>query len=200
MTMAASLVLVAGSAYLFLHRSQGLPAERRSGPLQHQRRRAFRASASTRCCGIRWRSPTIVAQDPDIIGFSNNIGGGGGGGGGGAAESGPHGHRPEAASRADALGRSDHRRSAAEARAGARRARVHGQSAADQPRRPAGSAQHLSIHAAGHRHRASSIARRRCSRTRSGRFPGSRTSTAICVSTTRRFRSRWTATASRRSA
>ena len=26
----------------------------------------------------------IVAQDPDIIGFSNNVGGGGGGGGGGS--------------------------------------------------------------------------------------------------------------------
>ena len=41
-----------------------------------------------RCCGIRLEVADIVAQDPDIIGFSNNVGGGGGGGGGGGLNQG----------------------------------------------------------------------------------------------------------------
>ena len=73
------------------------------------------------------------------------------------------------------IGRSDHRRTAAEAVAGAGHARLHGQPAADQPRRPAGRAQPLSVHAAGHRHRGAVPAGRRSSKPRSASFPASRT-------------------------
>jgi HAE1 family hydrophobic/amphiphilic exporter-1 len=81
LTLATSLLLVGGSAYLFLIVPKGfLPSEDQNRfqisvegiqgigfdeMLRHQQEVA-----------------DIVAQDPDIIGFSNNIGGGGGGGGG----------------------------------------------------------------------------------------------------------------------
>ena len=84
-TMASSLAAAGRLGVPVRPHSQGLPAERRSGPLQHHASKGFKASASRRCCGIRRRSPTIVAQDPDIVGFSNNVGGGGGGGGGGGS-------------------------------------------------------------------------------------------------------------------
>jgi HAE1 family hydrophobic/amphiphilic exporter-1 len=80
LTLASSLLLVGGSAYLFLIVPKGfLPSEDQGRfnitvegiqgigfeeMLRHQNEVA-----------------AIVAQDPDIIGFSNNIGGGGGGGG-----------------------------------------------------------------------------------------------------------------------
>ena len=79
LTMAASLVLVGGSAYLFLIVPKGfLPSEDQD---------RFNISVEG-LQGIGFEEmmrkqnevADIVARDPDIIGFSNNIGGGGGGG------------------------------------------------------------------------------------------------------------------------
>ncbi len=81
LTMLTSLVLVGGSAYLFLIVPKGfLPSEDQD---------RFQISVE----GIQgigfdemlrhqMEVADIVAKDPDIIGFSNNVGGGGGGGGG----------------------------------------------------------------------------------------------------------------------
>src|SRR5471032_1453597 len=54
--------------------------------------------------------------------------------------------------RTEALGRPDHDAAAPQAVAGARRARVHGQPAADQPRRAAGRTKPVSVHPAGYGH------------------------------------------------
>ena len=82
LTAAISLLLVGGSAYLFLIVPKGfLPSEDQD---------RFQISVE----GIQgigfdemlrhqMEVAEIVARDPDILGFSNNIGGGGGGGGGG---------------------------------------------------------------------------------------------------------------------
>jgi HAE1 family hydrophobic/amphiphilic exporter-1 len=79
MTMAASLLLIAGSAYLFLIVPKGfLPSEDQD---------RFQISVEG-LQGIgfdemikkQMEVAAIVAEDPDIVGFSNNIGGGGGGG------------------------------------------------------------------------------------------------------------------------
>ena len=79
--MASSLLLVAGSAYLFMIVPKGfLPSEDQD---------RFNISVE----GIQgigfdemlrhqMEVSAIVEKDPDIIGFSNNVGGGGGGGGG----------------------------------------------------------------------------------------------------------------------
>jgi HAE1 family hydrophobic/amphiphilic exporter-1 len=81
LTMASSLLLVAGSAYLFMIVPKGfLPSEDQD---------RFNISVE----GIQgigfdemmrkqMEVAAIVEKDPDIIGFSNNVGGGGGGGGG----------------------------------------------------------------------------------------------------------------------
>ena len=81
LTMAVSLMFVAGSAYLFMIVPKGfLPSEDQD---------RFQISVE----GIQgigfdemlrhqMEVADIVAKDPDIIGFSNNVGGGGGGGGG----------------------------------------------------------------------------------------------------------------------
>jgi HAE1 family hydrophobic/amphiphilic exporter-1 len=83
-TMAMSLLLLAGSAYLFLLIPKGfLPSEDQN---------RFNISVEG-IQGIGFEEmlrhqmevADIVAQEPDIIGFSNNVGGGGGGGGGGGA-------------------------------------------------------------------------------------------------------------------
>jgi HAE1 family hydrophobic/amphiphilic exporter-1 len=80
-TMLSSLVLIAGSAYLFLIVPKGfLPSEDQD---------RFQISVEG-LQGIgfdemmkkQMEVSEIVARDPDIIGFSNNVGGGGGGGGG----------------------------------------------------------------------------------------------------------------------
>ena len=82
LTMAASLLFIAGSAYLFLIVPKGfLPSEDQD---------RFNISVEG-MQGIGFEEmmrhqmevADIVAKDPDIIGFSNNVGGGGGGGGGG---------------------------------------------------------------------------------------------------------------------
>jgi HAE1 family hydrophobic/amphiphilic exporter-1 len=82
LTMVSSLLLVAGSAYLFMIVPKGfLPSEDQD---------RFNISVE----GIQgigfdemlrhqMEVSAIVEKDPDIIGFSNNVGGGGGGGGGG---------------------------------------------------------------------------------------------------------------------
>jgi HAE1 family hydrophobic/amphiphilic exporter-1 len=81
LTMASSLVLIGGSAYLFLIVPKGfLPSEDQD---------RFNISVEG-LQGIgfdemmkkQMEVAEIVAQDPDIVGFSNNVGGGGGGGGG----------------------------------------------------------------------------------------------------------------------
>ena len=61
-------------------------------------------------------------------------------------------HRSQAARGAHADRAGSHRVAASGGVAGARPARVHEHAAADQPRRPAGRAQPVSVHAAGHRH------------------------------------------------
>ena len=80
-TMLSSLVLIAGSAYLFLIVPKGfLPSEDQD---------RFQISVEG-LQGIgfdemmkkQMEVSEIVARDPDIVGFSNNVGGGGGGGGG----------------------------------------------------------------------------------------------------------------------
>ena len=100
-TMAVSLALLVGTVYLFMHGAEGLPAERGSGPLQHQHRgdsghRLRRDGRATRCevaddrrQGSRRRSA-----------FSNNVGGGPAAAA--AAEHRPDLGRPEAARRAHA--------------------------------------------------------------------------------------------------
>ena len=150
-TMAASLSFIAGSAYLFLIVPKGfLPSEdqdRFSISIEGMQGIGFEEMVRH-----QMEVADIVAKDPDIIGFSNNVGGGGGGGGGGQLNQGRMGIDLKPKSRADANGRSDHRRPSSAGGQGAGRARVHGQPAADQPRRPAGRAQRLPVHAAGHRH------------------------------------------------
>jgi HAE1 family hydrophobic/amphiphilic exporter-1 len=80
LTMASSLLLIGGSAYLFLIVPKGfLPSEDQD---------RFQISVEG-LQGIgfdemmkkQMEVSEIVARDPDIIGFSNNVGGGGGGGG-----------------------------------------------------------------------------------------------------------------------
>jgi HAE1 family hydrophobic/amphiphilic exporter-1 len=82
LTLVSSLVLVAGSAYLFMIVPKGfLPSEDQD---------RFNISVEG-IQGIGFEEmlrhqmevADIVAKDPDIIGFSNNVGSGGGGGGGG---------------------------------------------------------------------------------------------------------------------
>jgi HAE1 family hydrophobic/amphiphilic exporter-1 len=81
LTMATSLLFIAGSAYLFLIVPKGfLPSEDQD---------RFQISIEG-MQGIGFEEmlrhqmevADIVAKDPDIIGFSNNVGSGGGGGGG----------------------------------------------------------------------------------------------------------------------
>ena len=113
--------------------------------------RRCRASASTRWPATSSQVAEIVAKDPDVAAFSNNVGGGPRGG---DAEQRAHLGRAEAARRAQRQRRPDDRGSAAQAGAGPRRPRVPDQPAADQPRRTrGGTAQPVSVHAAGHRHR-----------------------------------------------
>ncbi len=86
-TMAASLLLVGGSAYLFTRIPKGfLPSE-------DQGRFVITVEGIQ---GIGFEEmmrhqaevAEIVAKDPDIAGFSSNVGGGGGGGGGGGLNQG----------------------------------------------------------------------------------------------------------------
>jgi HAE1 family hydrophobic/amphiphilic exporter-1 len=80
LTLASSMLLVAGSAYLFLIVPKGfLPSE-------DQNRfnitvEGIQGIGFEEMLRHQMQVADIVAQDPDIIGFSNNIGGGGGGGG-----------------------------------------------------------------------------------------------------------------------
>ena len=86
-TMAVSLALLAGSAYLFVLIPKGfLPSE-------DQNRfnisvEGIQGIGFDEMLRHQLEVADIVAQDPDIIGFSNNVGGGGGGGGGGALNTG----------------------------------------------------------------------------------------------------------------
>jgi HAE1 family hydrophobic/amphiphilic exporter-1 len=80
-TALASLLLIAGSAYLFLIVPKGfLPSEdqdRFSISVE-----GIQGIGFDEMLRHQMEVAEIVARDPDIIGFSNNIGGGGGGGGG----------------------------------------------------------------------------------------------------------------------
>jgi HAE1 family hydrophobic/amphiphilic exporter-1 len=81
LTLASSLLLVAGSAYLFVLIPKGfLPSEdqgRFSITVE-----AIQGIGFDEMLRHQMEVAEIVAQDPDIVGFSNNVGGGGGGGGG----------------------------------------------------------------------------------------------------------------------
>ena len=178
-TMAVSLALLVGTVYLFVHRPEGIPAERGPGPVPDHARRASRASSFDEMVRHQKEVADIVAKDPDIAASAATS----------ArrrrwrrsSEPGACGIDLKPRSGAHALGRSDHREPPSEAGAGGRHSRLHGQPAADQPRRPAGRAQPLPVHAAGHRHRRALPSRRRCSRTKIRRDArASRTSAAIC--------------------
>jgi len=82
LTMATSVLLLGGSAYLFLVVPKGfLPTEdqdRFSISVE-----GIQGIGFDEMLRHQLEVAEIVAKDPDIIGFSNNIGGGGGGGGGG---------------------------------------------------------------------------------------------------------------------
>ena len=164
-TMAVSLAAARRHGLPVHDRAEGLPAERRSGPLQRQHRGASRASASTTWCGTRCRWPTSSRR----IRTSHGSAATSAPAATAAARSTPGRICVDLKPRAERtlIGRSDHRGAAAEAGAGARHPRVHDQPAADQPRRPAGRAQPVSVHAAGHRHRravsvGADARRRRC--------------------------------------
>jgi HAE1 family hydrophobic/amphiphilic exporter-1 len=89
-TLTASLLLLVGSAYLFTRIPKGfLPSE-------DQNRfnitvEGMQGIGFDEMLRHQMEVAEIVAQDPDIIGFSNNIGGGGGGGGGGGLNQGRFG-------------------------------------------------------------------------------------------------------------
>jgi hydrophobic/amphiphilic exporter-1 (mainly G- bacteria), HAE1 family len=87
LTAAASLLLIAGSAYLFMIVPKGfLPSEdqdRFSISVEGMQGIGFDEMMRK-----QFEVADIVAKDPDIIGFSNNVGGGGGGGGGGQLNTG----------------------------------------------------------------------------------------------------------------
>jgi HAE1 family hydrophobic/amphiphilic exporter-1 len=82
LTMAVSLLFIAGSAYLFLIVPKGfLPSEdqdRFSISIE-----GIQGIGFEEMLRHQMEVADIVAKDPDIIGFSNNVGSGGGGGGGG---------------------------------------------------------------------------------------------------------------------
>ena len=82
LTLAASLVLVAGSAYLFLLVPKGFLPSEDQGRFQISVE-GIQGIGFDEMLRHQMEVAEIVAQDPDIIGFSNNVGGGGGGGGGG---------------------------------------------------------------------------------------------------------------------
>jgi HAE1 family hydrophobic/amphiphilic exporter-1 len=83
LTLLVSLVLVGGSAYLFVRVPKGfLPSEdqdRFSISVE-----GIQGIGFDEMMRHQLEVAEIVAKDPDIIGFSNNVGGGLGGGGGGA--------------------------------------------------------------------------------------------------------------------
>ena len=163
-------------------RAQGLPADRGSGALQHQHRRdpghRLRRHGQAPDGGRRDRreGPRHPEQQQQRRSRPRRR----------RPQQRPPEPRPEAAQPAQAVGRPDHGGAAAEAGAGAGRPRLHGQPAADQPRRPAGRAQPVPVHPAGHRHRRALRSTRRSSRRRCARCPASRTSAATCRSRTRR--------------
>jgi HAE1 family hydrophobic/amphiphilic exporter-1 len=80
LTLASSLLLVGGSAYLFVLIPKGfLPSEdqgRFSITVE-----AIQGIGFDEMMRHQMEVAEIVGRDPDIVGFSNNIGGGGGGGG-----------------------------------------------------------------------------------------------------------------------
>jgi HAE1 family hydrophobic/amphiphilic exporter-1 len=84
LTLAVSLVLVAGSAYLFLIVPKGFLPSEDQGRFQISVE-GIQGIGFDEMLRHQMEVAAIVSQDPDIVGFSNNIGGGGGGGGGGGA-------------------------------------------------------------------------------------------------------------------
>jgi HAE1 family hydrophobic/amphiphilic exporter-1 len=80
LTMAISFLLLGGSAYLFLVVPKGfLPSEDQGRFVVTVE--AIQGIGFEEMVRHQMEVAEIVAQDPDILGFSNNIGGGGGGGG-----------------------------------------------------------------------------------------------------------------------
>ena len=57
-----------------------LPAERGQRAASASTPRRSRGSASTRWCAISWQVGDIIAKDPNVAGFSSNVGSGPGGG------------------------------------------------------------------------------------------------------------------------
>ena len=148
-TMAMSLAFVAGAAYLFVIVPKGfLPTED-----QGRFRLTFEAIQGVgfeEMVRYQQLAARILEQDPDVAGFSSNIGVSGN-----AVsciiESGSVWSRAQAPLRADSNDHTSDGRPAAQARAGAGDSCVHGESAADQPGRSR-RASPVSVHPAGHRH------------------------------------------------
>ena len=134
-TMVASFALMAATVYLFMIIPKGFLPTEDQGRF-NMTVEGIQGIGFDDLVRHQFEVTDIIGQDPDIAGFNSNVGVGGGGGG--AAKPGPHRRRPEAAGRTQTLGRSNHGRSAPEARAGARRPRLHGEPAADQPGRAGG--------------------------------------------------------------
>jgi HAE1 family hydrophobic/amphiphilic exporter-1 len=79
LTMASSLLLVGGSAYLFVLIPKGFLPSEDQGRFNITVE-GIQGIGFDEMLRHQMEVADIVAQDPDIIGFSNNIGGGGGGG------------------------------------------------------------------------------------------------------------------------
>ena len=148
-TMAVSVALVVGTGYLFTMVPKGFLPSEDQGRFNISTE-GIQGIGFDEMVRHQMQVAEIVAKDPDILSTSNNVG---------CrsrrrrTEQRARERRPAAQERAEAIGRPDHGRAEAQARADPGRAGVHGQPAADQPRRPAGRAQPVSVHAAGHRHR-----------------------------------------------
>ncbi len=81
LTLASSLLLVAGSGYLFMIVPKGfLPSEDQDR--FNINVEGIQGIGFDEMLRHQMEVAAIVEKDPDIIGFSNNVGGGGGGGGG----------------------------------------------------------------------------------------------------------------------
>jgi HAE1 family hydrophobic/amphiphilic exporter-1 len=81
LTLAVSLVLVAGTGYLFLIVPKGFLPSEDQGRFQVSVE-GIQGIGFDEMLRHQMEVAAIVGQDPDVVGFSNNVGGGGGGGGG----------------------------------------------------------------------------------------------------------------------
>ena len=179
-TMALSLLLVAGAAYLFTIVPKGFLPTRGSGPLPGQHRgdpgHRLRGDGAPSAGSRRRFSRRIPTSPASAAAWATAAAGAAGS----SSNQGRISVDLKPRSERTRVGRPDHGAAAAEAGAGARRARVHGQPASDQPRRHAAARARLPVHAAGHRHRRALSRGAAVRRSDARTSRASRTSTAIC--------------------